>query len=199
MTPRFTKQQFDMIIDYLKANSINDPGLRQEIADHIALTVEMYMKQGVDFDTAFRTACRDWERKGLLEIRQHKESYDSYPSFLTPLFLNRLLLFAVAVLLAGIYMREEHLPFRTIVIMTGGALIGYIYLPLLLLHSLGGIANKTRQISGFIVQFALLHAGIAYILHWEMQTFLVVTAFVFSFIWLVVYVIIPSIKSKQYI
>lgn len=199
MTPRITEQQFDMIIDYLKANSINDPGLQQEIADHMAITVEMNMKQGVDFDTAFRTACRDWEQKGLLEIRQHKESYYSHPAFLSTTFLNKLLLFAVAVLLAGIYMRAEHLPFRRIVIMTGGALIGYVYLPLLLLHSLEGVVNKTRQVSGFIVQFALLHAGIAYILHWRMHAFLAVLGFIFAFIWLIVYVIIPSFKSKQYI
>ncbi|TWW00146.1 hypothetical protein [Chitinophaga pinensis] len=199
MTPGITEQQLDRIIDYLKAHKITDPELQQEIADHLAISIEMRMTQGADFETALQTVCKEWEQKDLLEIGRNKESYYSYPSFLNAAFLNKFLFFAVAVLLTGIYMRMEHLPLRRVVILSGGALIGYIYLPLLLLHSLDGFANKTRQVSGFVVQFALLHAGIAYLLHWRMNAFLAVFAFLISFTWLIIYIIIPSIKSKQYI
>ncbi|MBW8683631.1 hypothetical protein [Chitinophaga rhizophila] len=198
MTPGITEQQFNKILDFLKANAVTNPGLLQQMAENLTIEIELRTKKGADFDTAFRDACHEWEQQKSLTINRKKERQYPYPSFMSASFLNKFLLFAVAILLAGIYMQMDHLLIRKIVILSGAGLIGYIYLPLLLLHSLDEVADKARQITGFLVQFVLLHAGIAYILDWRMHAFLAVLAFLTGIVWLMVYVIIPSLKTKEH-
>lgn len=95
MGNRLTSSQTQLVSDVLKKYGIDSPVLRAELTDHFAESIELQMREGIDFDVAFEKfkADNSWLKLRKLQ-HQHEELHATsflryFRGFLREMFVGR--------------------------------------------------------------------------------------------------------------
>ena len=195
MIRKISEEEFEFIETYLKKKGVKDKTTLSELTDHLSILVESELQSETNFDTAFTTAIKKFNKKELLDISMNKDSFLLYPQFLNKTFLVIFCLVTFTAFCFGVYLKVNELPGKRIFLVLGGISFGYLFLPLLLLYWLTEFANKTKYILLFMVFFAAFHTSVGIILGWPVTKWLAILTGMFTILFTLLFLILPKLKK----
>ncbi|MEO9871736.1 hypothetical protein [Ekhidna sp.] len=182
------EEYIDKIIEEVHASSIKDKSLKDDLIDHLSCLVEIEMKNGKSFETAYSKAFNQTAPNGLDEIQQETIFLFNYSKIM---FMKRLTyttgyLFALASIV-GIFFKMMNLPGATTLAFIGGSGLAFIFLPLLLINRYKTKAHqvlteKMKWILGVLSGMLFMLASYMKIFHLQGAAFMLGISFlVFGF------------------
>ena len=196
MIRKISEEEIEYIETYLKNSGVKDNVTLSELTDHLCILIESELQSETNFDTAFTTAIKKFNKKELLDISLNKESFLLHPQFLSKTFLIVFGLVTFTAFCFGIYLKGNELPGRKVFLVMGGISFGYVFLPLLLLYWLTEFANKVKYILLFMTLFAAFHTSVGLLLGWPVTKWIIIITAFFSLLYSISFLIIPKIKIK---
>lgn len=172
-----TDNQIDQVYDVLIDHGLTYETLRNELLDHICCIVEEQMEHGVQFHNALNSAQKQF---GPLGIERTQEA----TIFLLTLKLRKMkkiasilgIIGGVTTILGTLF-KVMHWPFAGILLLTGLAITGLLFMPAALYvnyKSKEGIRDKATIIAGFAGGILLTFFALFKVMHWPGASMLLV-------------------------
>ena len=129
---KINDKHIELIQDTIDNSSIESQEMRDDLVDHFCCAVEIYMKRGSSFETAFARARNDISPNGLNEIQRETIFLlnANKIKIMKSIISGTGLIFSMTMSL-GFLFKVMHWPGANILLISGTLGLGLIFLPLL--------------------------------------------------------------------
>lgn len=193
-----TDEQVVFVETYLKNMGVSDEALLNQLTDHVSVLIEIEMQNGKDFITAFEEVSKSYTSKTLGHIQSEIAINKHYPKFLTKPVILSIGIVTFLILIIGLYLKFNQLPYRKLFQFIGAIGFGYFFLPINCLYQLMNDANKVKTIAQFVIAFITLHSAFAFVAKWPIAKFLIPTSFLLLVLYLLIFHYKALTKNKKY-
>jgi hypothetical protein len=191
-------EQVVFVETYLKNIGISDEALLNQLTDHVSVLIEIEMQSSKDFLTAFEVVSKSYTSKSLGNIQSEIAINKHYPKVLTKPVIIGIGIVTFLILIIGLYLRLNLLPYRRLFQFIGAIGFGYLFLPIYFLHQLMNDANKVKSVAQFITAFIVFHSAFAFVVQWPIAKFLVPTSFLLVVLYFFIFYTITNPKKSSH-
>lgn len=176
---RITDEQIDFILSDFERHGIVLEDLRDNLLDHMCCIIESEMDEGDNFYRFYESVFPRFFKENLGEIQIETDNLLRFKNFYSMIRTMKITgLLTVAFTIVGAIFKTLHLPGAGIMIILGGFIFSFIFLPLLIALKFRDEESKTDK---YVFSFGLLLAIILAVgliiklMHWPGATILMLT------------------------
>lgn len=176
---RVTNEQVDYILDDLSSRGIVLEDLRDDLLDHMCCIIECEMSENDNFYRFYESVLPRFFKESLEEIQRETDNLLRFKNFYSMIRTMKITgLLTVVFTILGAIFKILHLPGAGVMIVLGGFLFSFIFLPLLIAIKLRDEEYKTDKYVlsfGFLLAIFLAVGLIFKLMHWPGATILMLS------------------------
>lgn len=176
---RVTSEQVDYILDDLSSRGIVLEDLRDDLLDHMCCIIECEMSEDDNFYQFYESVLPRFFKESLEEIQRETDNLLRFKNFYSMIRTMKITgLLTVVFTILGAIFKTLHLPGAGVLIILGGFLFSFIFLPLLIAIKLRDEESKTDKYVlsfGFLLAIFLAVGLIFKLMHWPGATMLMLS------------------------
>jgi len=176
---RVTNEQVDYILDDLSSRGIVLEDLRDDLLDHMCCIIECEMSEDDNFYRFYESVLPRFFKESLEEIQRETNNLLQFKNFYSMIRTMKITgLLTVVFTIFGAIFKTLHLPGAGAMIVLGGFLFSFIFLPLLIAIKLRDEESRTDKYVlslGFLIAIFLAVGVIFKLMHWPGATMLMLS------------------------
>lgn len=169
-------KEVNIIHDFLVDHGVDYEPLRDDLLDHICCSIEEKMENGMPFREAFAVSVEEFGESGIERTQQATIYLLTKKLRIMKNIASVFGITGAAFTLIGFTLKHFHLPPANILLVLGFAMIGLIFLPLLLMIKTKEYKTTTAKlaiVAGVLSAVILLFGIMFKMMHWPFANILI--------------------------